>query len=268
MYTDDFGNRMKAYEAIETSRVLNKLFPIYARIDGRSFSKFTKGFDKPYDTRLMGAMNFATEALVANTHAKIGYVQSDEISLIWEYPEENTEPLFGGKVHKLNSVLASLASSAFMVGLQNKMFEKAWPFLVKLPHFDCRIINLPNRSEAANMLLWRAMDCRKNAVSMAAQSRFSHKELHGKDQNGMLEMLISKGVNFESTYPWAFKDGRFFQRKTVTRELTYEELECIPEKHRPSDPVTRTEVSSINMPRFNLVKNRVDVIFEGAEPVT
>lgn len=268
MYQDDFGDRMKVYEADETSRKLDKSLPIYARIDGRSFSKFTKGFQKPYDPDLLGSMNYATKTLVEQTHAKIGYVQSDEISLIWEYPEETAEPLFGGKVHKLTSVLASLTTAAFMKGLRLNMYERAEEYMDRLPHFDCRVMNLPSRTEAANMLLWRAMDCRKNAISMAAQSHFSHKELHKKDQSDMISMMAEKGVVFEEEYPWAFKDGRFYQRKNVTRKLTYEELERIPEKHWPGGPVTRTETHCINMPRFNTVKNRVEVIFDGANPIT
>jgi hypothetical protein len=33
------------------------------------------------------------------------------------------------------------------------------------------------------------MDARKNAISMVAQSRFSAKQLHGKDQAALLAML-------------------------------------------------------------------------------
>ena len=37
-----FGDRMKGYEAVEAKRRFMPLLPIYARIDGKSFSKFTK----------------------------------------------------------------------------------------------------------------------------------------------------------------------------------------------------------------------------------
>jgi tRNA(His) guanylyltransferase len=49
---------------------------------------------------------------VRETQARIGYTQSDEISLAWLY-ERGQEPLLGNKVHKLTSVLASLAAAVF-----------------------------------------------------------------------------------------------------------------------------------------------------------
>jgi len=56
---------MKEYEAQETARRFLPGLPIYARIDGRGFSKFTKGMDRPYDARMSNAMVSATKVLVA-----------------------------------------------------------------------------------------------------------------------------------------------------------------------------------------------------------
>ena len=36
---------MKQYEMIETARLFIPMLPVYARIDGRSFSRFTKGIE-------------------------------------------------------------------------------------------------------------------------------------------------------------------------------------------------------------------------------
>lgn len=71
--TDDFGNRMKGYEAAETGRKLDPMLPIYARIDGRAFSSFTRGMERPFDMRLTTAMVETTKHLVHATHARIGY---------------------------------------------------------------------------------------------------------------------------------------------------------------------------------------------------
>jgi tRNA(His) guanylyltransferase len=43
--TDEFGNRMKAYEAVETKRKFDPHLPIYARIDGRAFSTFVAAWN-------------------------------------------------------------------------------------------------------------------------------------------------------------------------------------------------------------------------------
>ncbi|MCW2228071.1 tRNA(His) guanylyltransferase Thg1 family protein (plasmid) [Bradyrhizobium elkanii] len=255
---DDFGNRMKAYEAIETARKLDPMLPIYARIDGRSFSKFTRGMDRPFDARMTDAMIETTKHLVHETHARMGYTQSDEISLVWLADGPDSDMLFSGKLQKMTSVLASMAAAKF---------ARVCPFGFedRLPHFDCRAFQLPSKEEAANAFLWRAMDARKNAISMVAQSKFSHRKLHQKDQKAMLEMLAEIGVDFE-TFPQAFKRGSFVRRHTVERLMTTDELERIPEKHRPTGPVMRNEMRVLAMPAFNRVANRVAVIFDGAEP--
>lgn len=201
---------------------------------------------------------------------RIGYVQSDEISLVWLFDAPDSEPLFGGKVHKLTSVLASLAAAAF----QRQLYVH-WPILDaatlanRLPHFDARVFSLPSKTEAANAFLWRAMDARKNAVSMAARSRFSAKQLHGKDRSAMRSMLSEAGLEFDTAYPVNFRLGTWLRQVSFERSFTADELARIPEKHRPAPDslVTRSEVREIDMPEFNLVANREAVIFDGQQPI-
>jgi tRNA(His) guanylyltransferase len=265
---DDLGDRMKGYEAAATERRFEAGLPVYARIDGRSFSGFTRGMQRPFDPRMTAAMVATTKTLAAETHALIGYAQSDEISLVWLHEEAQSQPLFGGKVHKLTSVLASLAAARFQLAL-HETFDaaEAMALAAALPHFDARVFQLPSKTEAANAILWRALDARKNAVSMAARAEFPHKALYRKDAAAMLNMLAEKGVDFDA-YPAAFKWGTFVRRVTFERTFTAEELERIPEAHRPGADavVTRAEVQEIAMPEFRSVANRVEVIFDGAAP--
>lgn len=257
--TDEFGDRMKAFESVETKRALDPRLPIYARIDGRSFSRFTRGMNRPFDADMSTAMIETTKHLVASTHARIGYTQSDEISLVWLAEGEGSDILFSGKVLKLASVLASMAAAKFArvcpAGYENR-----------LPHFDCRVFQLPSKDEAANAILWRTLDARKNSISMAAQAHFSPRQLHGQGQADMLAMLQGSGIDFETAYPGFFKDGTFARRKSVERRLTEDELSAIPEPHRPTGPVVRTEIHTIAGLRFRSVTNRVEFVFDGAEP--
>ncbi|HEV3385386.1 MAG TPA: tRNA(His) guanylyltransferase Thg1 family protein [Gemmata sp.] len=257
---------MKLYEAAETERHFMPLLPIYARIDGRCFSLFTRGLDRPFDIRITRAMIETTKFLVAETHARIGYTQSDEISLVWLQDRYDSEVFFNGKVQKLNSVLASLATVKFNHSCLEDaaLAERARE---QLPVFDCRVFQLPNRTEAANVYLWRETDATKNAISMAARSFYSHKQLHGKTSAEMQELIFQKGQNFND-YPAFFKRGTFVRRITVDRQLTEDELARIPEKHRPTPGaiVSRSSVVEIDMPVFTKVTNREDVIFDGAEP--
>lgn len=252
---DKFGDRMKEYEAATDAR-LNVALPICARIDGRSFSRFTRGCDKPFDARISNAMRETAKHLVDQTHAKIGYVQSDEISLIWQAKDEGSI-IFDGRVQKLASVCASMASVKF-----HSVFGGE-----KLPAFDCRVWQVPSQTEAANVLVWRALDARKNAVSSACRAHFSAKQMHGKGQADMRGMLVSIGIDFDAHYPADDRHGVFFRRVTGERKIDDETWLSIPEKNRPeSRTVTRSWVDKIDMPFFMEVTNREAVIFDSAPP--
>jgi len=259
---DDLGDRMKMYEARETTRFMPML-PIYCRIDGRCFSAFTKGMDRPFDENLSSVMANATAALVKETGALAGYTQSDEISLLWHSDDPRSQIFFDGKKQKIVSITAALATSIFASWAYH-----IWPEKMKKPIvFDSRAFQIPNKTEAANAFLWREKDATKNAISMAARTEYSHKELQGKSGSEMQEMLFQKGINFNS-YPAFFKRGVFFQRKTVNRVLTDSELQSIPPKHRPSGPVERQVIARVDMPSFAKVTNRVGVLFDGESPET
>jgi tRNA(His) 5'-end guanylyltransferase len=256
---DPMGDRLKALEQVETSRRCDPAKPICVRLDGRAFSTFTQGLARPYDERMSRLMIDTTKFLVKETRAKIGYTQSDEITLVYAY-EGEAQPLFGGKIHKLTSLIAGLCSAMFNNKLQRSMPEK-WG---SCPSFDARVFQVPDKMEAANVVLWRWFDARKNSVSMLAQSVFSHKALQNKDCREMKGMLLEKGYDWD-TYPDFFKWGTFVQRKTVERELTEAEASKIPEQHRPKGKVLRSQIDELAMPPFVEVANRVEVIFDGAE---
>lgn len=278
MAADNFGDRMKAYERIETGRIFMPRLPIYARIDGRGFSKFTKGLRRPYDERMSLWMIETTRHLIKETHALIGYTQSDEISLLFYADGRDEEVFFAGKVQKMVSVLAGLATAGFT----NAMYEyvhgdgpfkpdrvEVIKYLGKCPHFDARVFQLPDKIEAANAFLWREQDATKNAISMAAHHHFGHKATLGLSGKQKQEKLFQEaGVNFND-YPAFFKRGTFLRRVTTERTLTEIERARIPEgKRPPSDRVfVRTAIQEVPMPNFSKVKNRVEVIFDGADPV-
>ena len=77
------GDRMKSYESLSTSRKAFKGQPLVVRLDGKSFHTFTKGLARPFDQRLSSLMVETTKALVDRFQAKVGYTQSDEITLVW-----------------------------------------------------------------------------------------------------------------------------------------------------------------------------------------
>ncbi len=262
MSRDEFGNRMKQYEGAETQRMLMPLLPVCVRIDGRGFSRYTRDLPRPYDERLSHCMIETTRFLVQESSACVGYTQSDEISLVLHTTDPKTQLFFNGKVQKLVSVLASAATIKFAALVRELLPEKA----DELAMFDCRVWNVPNLEEAANVLLWRELDATRNSLQSAAGTYFSHSELHNKTQSDMHEMLFQQGINWNE-YPTYFKRGTYLQRRKVERPLTDEERLAIPEGYRPEpgEMLERTDIITLELPPLRKVMNRVDVLFEGAE---
>lgn len=262
---DTLGDRMKMYEAMEAQRRFMPGLPIVARIDGRCFSKFTKGMKRPYDPRMQQAMINTTTRLVEATNARIGYTQSDEITLIWDTDPDSQ--FFNGRISKMTSQLAAQATLMFYLEVQKLLPE----FADRLPTFDARVWNVPSKEEAVNCLVWREWDATKNSITMAASHYYSHKQLQGKNGSEKQEMLFQKGVNWND-YPVAFKRGAYVQRTTKVVPFTPEELDRLPPKHEarfnPDLKIERRVVREIQMPPITTVMNRVEVVFEGASPIT
>ncbi len=255
---DVFGNRMKSYEGVEAKRRLDPSLPVIARIDGRSFSKFTRGFTRPFDTDLHAAMVHATDQLVDQTHADIGYTQSDEITLVWQNCN-----IFDARVSKLTSVLAGLATSAFCVCLGYVHPDKVNKYL---PHFDARVWNVPSEIEALNAVLWRSQDARKNGVSSAARSHLSAKAMHGLNQVEMIEAMADQGTVY-ANYPKAHRFGTYLQRRLYTGTIPDHVWAAIPTGKRPdSREITRSRVEKLDIGYFGDVENKHGVVFGKESP--
>lgn len=263
---DSLGDRMKGYEAQTCSISMIPGLPVVARLDGRSFSTFTKGLKRPYDERLSRLMVETTKMLVERTNANCGYTQSDEITLTWFNEDPQSETYFGGRFFKIVGDLSATASVFFNRHLAEFLPEKA----DKAPTFDCRVYNVPNLDEVANSFLWRELDASKNSISMAAQHYFSHNELHKKTGKEKQEMLFSKGVNWND-YPAFFKRGTYVQRKREMTKFSATELAALPALHEarknPNLEVERWVVRAVDLPKLNSVANRVDVIIHGKDPI-
>lgn len=262
--TDALGDRCKAFEQAEAGRAAMPGLPLLVRLDGRSFSNFTRGLARPYDKRMSRCMIETTRYLVQHTHALVGYTQSDEISLAWHHPESGSDLLFGGKFQKLTSVLAGMASARFCQLVVAHIPEKA----DRTPHFDCRVWQVPTLQDAADVFIWREDDATKNSVTMAARSVYSDRELFEKCTSAKHDMLHAKGINWND-YPAFFKRGAYLQRRTQRKALTDEERMRIPEKHRPDCGAMfeRTEVVEVDMPPIRRVLNLLEALFAGAEAV-
>ena len=114
MDKSQLGNRMKTYEYVTRYKLTRRL-PVIIRLDGKAFHTFTKGFDKPFDEIMIDTMQLTMKYLCENIQGcKIGYCQSDEISLLLvDYDKPETEAWFDNNLQKMTSISASMATLAF-----------------------------------------------------------------------------------------------------------------------------------------------------------
>lgn len=201
---NSLGSRMKNNYEDRYRIGLTRRTPVIIRLDGKAFHTLTRGFNKPFDPGFQSAMAGTTEYLCGEIQGvKLAYMQSDEISLLLtDFDRLSTDAWFDYNLQKMVSVSASMASVVFSRRIGQIKGPEYFGF------FDSRAFNLP-KEEVANYFLWRQKDWIRNSVMMLAQANFSHKELHGKNQADMHEMLYSKGINWNDLNPEC-KNGLFF----------------------------------------------------------
>lgn len=202
------GDRMKRYERTHRHTLTPNMLSI-VRVDGRAFHSLLKGAERPFDYKFMSCMDMVAEALCKEiSGAVMAYTQSDEVSvLMYDFERFATEGWFGGVEAKVVSLSAAVATLEF-----NRCWER--PGL-----FDARVFTLPNPVEVANYFIWRQRDAVRNSIAMAAQSMFSHQELHGVGVNQMQERMWNRhGVNWND-YPGGAKRGRWTVKEPYTDSI-------------------------------------------------
>ena len=244
---DDLGKRMKEYYEHVYRFGLTRRMPVAIRIDGKAFHTFTRGFQKPFDEVLVTTMQRTMKYLCENIQGcKLGYTQSDEITLILtDYDTLTTDAWFGYELQKMCSIAASMATMAFNKYFEeevdnwgNRTFGYWWyeggydPEVTPIPQeeldlaevyqkaiekgamFDARVFNIP-KEEVANLVYWRQLDAARNSVQMVGQANFSHGELQHKSCNMIQEMLMTeKEINWND-FPTHLKRGSCCIKKEV-----------------------------------------------------
>ena len=223
---DDLGKRMKEQYESRAKYFLPRRTYTLIRLDGKAFHTFTRGMKRPYDEIFIEMMDKTAMFLASEIQGcKMAYVQSDEISLLLtDFSTITTDAWFDGQIQKMTSVSASMAAAQF-----NKLYLKnSFHTCLYDPEFDgsmerseilglidaapsaffdSRVWTIPDPIEVENYFVWRQKDAVRNSLSMHAQSLFSHKELNGKSQTDMHDMIHAKGENWDKL-PDGFKRGR------------------------------------------------------------
>lgn len=256
------SDRMKNYESITDSKLIPNL-PVICRFDGRSFHKFCKGLEKPFDHGLIEIFDQITLWLTKELKATVSYCQSDEITLVWTGENEME---FDGRIQKLTSIYASMCSVKF-----NSLIEEYLPSKIgKLAFFDSRIFNVPSLVEVTNCLIFRELDAVRNSIQALGQSKFSPKQLHKKNCDQIQEMLFQEyGTNWNNLSP-RLKKGQIFKRGEVEIPFSDKEITKLPKNHEARKNseliIKRNIVYKLDLPPLTKILNRVEVLFGDAKP--
>ncbi|EGC31035.1 hypothetical protein DICPUDRAFT_83062 [Dictyostelium purpureum] len=232
------GDRMKSYEK-EFSYKIEKNQCFLIRLDGHGFSKFTKRFNKPWDLRIHNAMVKTSETLMTTFNPTCVYTFSDEITLCFpSVPEVEgeliPETIYSGKIQKLTTLAAGLASTVFYKSITNAEYDpEKDKDVIKLleeatPYFDSRLFALPKNDEIVNNLYWRSVvDCRRNSIYGLGRKYFSDKQLFGLNTDIVKKKLLDeKGIDYNAEPGW-YKYGVYFkkQKSNVTLISPYDKKE-------------------------------------------
>jgi len=201
------------------------------RLDGKGFHEYTRRIDSlmPFDEVLMSRMDITARFLCSNIQgAQMAYVQSDEISiLVADFENKNTQSWFDGNIQKVASVSASLATG-FFNSIPSGIFPDTvyshvdkykshtvedWALVAdkELAFFDSRVFSIPDPVEVFNYFTWRIKDWQSNSIQMLARKHYDQKDLHGKNEHALHEMIRAAGDDWTKCTDY-IKYGRVIDR--------------------------------------------------------
>ena len=206
------GERFKSYENA-FSHQLPPRMPVIVRVDGRAFHTLTKReptIEKPFCPYFSAAMETTTAALIEETHAIMGYQQSDEISLLLLNDRKHeTQAYFDNECAKIISITASVASVAFSQYMSELLKKRI------TAHFDSRAFIIPP-NEIENYFIWRQLDAIRNAKNGWTECTLgkeiglgtARKVLHGKSASERVEYVEANTTHKFDEIPLHFVYGR------------------------------------------------------------
>ncbi|MDP8962921.1 MAG: tRNA 5'-guanylyltransferase [Cyanobacteriota bacterium] len=195
MDSDEFEQRMRSLEYFHTLRLLPGAW-VVIRVDGRSFSQFTKShFQRPFDLKFHKLMVQTASALLEELHGIYAYTESDEISVLFP-PNWDA---FDRSLEKVVSISASIASGTFTHASQ------------LVVNFDSRVWLGVERSQVIDYFRWRQADATRCALNgwcywtLRKSGETARKATTILDSQTVAfknELLFQHGINFNELPLW------------------------------------------------------------------
>ena len=229
---------MKDYEVYSSLKV-PKNSKIIVRLDGRSFHQLARDLNlvKPYDENFYRVFSKVCKDLFNEFSASFVYAFSDEISLLLD------EIPFEGRIEKINSVIASFASSSFVMHYDTQ-FKKP-------PAFDSRIIPV-NVEDILTYFKWRQDESWRNCVNSHGisylKSKYPNNEandkIKGMKLNEIHELLFQNGINLN--------DVETYKKRGIAVYRKYKKIVGFNKKENKDQISYRTYVyADWEIPKFS-----------------
>ncbi len=217
----ELNTRIKEYYEGRTKQLLMRRTITILRLDGKGFSKFTKGLNKPFDDDFSEDMDLTAKFLCEEIQgAKFGYTQSDEITIVLsDFDNQETSAWFDYNVQKMVSISASIATAKFNQLRARRMANYANIDIddlnsMTLAMFDSRVFQVPTLDEMVNTLIFRQQDCTRNSISMAADALLKG-SMNGVKGDVKQERLFTEaGVNWND-YKTKYKRGSVIKKVEI-----------------------------------------------------
>lgn len=182
------------------------------RVDGKNFSRFTKPMRTryPFSNEFTSRMILAARSLADEVSGAVCvFTQSDEISVIFQDLEPQSEKWMGGRVSKITSLAAALASVSFNTATDD------------LAIFDARTFDLgDDPATVVDYLMERHASGVRNSIGMLASHHFPHKKLMGMGTNERRLLLAQEGHPWEDVDP-VHRFGTLLYKKPIMKTTEF-----------------------------------------------
>lgn len=190
--------------------------PVILRLDGRSFSNFTKQLNltKPFDETLSNIFIEVSKDLIKEFNVKYIYTFSDEINILL------TQIPFNGRVEKINSVFSSYVTSSFLKNLYINENELNCDInSISLPSFDSRIIL--TSKHVCQYFKWRQDEAWRNCLNGYAQYILNKNHSASETANLLFklnksqihDLLFENGINISKVPTWQKRGVAIYKKK-------------------------------------------------------
>ena len=216
------SDKMKETEKRFDVRVAEDL-NLIVRLDGHKFSKFTKGFVKPFDDFFSYVMEQVAIDLMKEFSAYTAYTQSDEITLYFPRPQnEKQNQIYGGRIQKIVSLMSAYATLRFNyhfntddTTILSKYYDKTYQ-----GYFDARVFGVDD-DEVYKAFLDRYNQNKRNSMQQFASTYASHKELLKKTAQEQVDYVKEKYGYDYTQIEDKYKYGIWIKKDLINKNGTY-----------------------------------------------